>query len=200
VPKTLSSTFAATSLSAALILSGCATSANLNKNYDKKTVMTGLFSTAKEAREKAKVLEIGKTPCPDGLKDVGFNPDAPNVEKLPGAKGLKHFLGTDNPQVSLSGQEDIDRIYEKFKRFFTLIYPIKNPQTDKDALYFNKQKSRVTGPDGEYFIICRENVVDYHDFNGKENKNEASEYKQVGGNVLEYFLRMIGNPLSLFGL
>lgn len=186
---------------AALMLTGCVAAGKVNTNYDKKTIMTGLFSTAAEAREKAKKgLEIGKTPCPDGLKDAGFNPDAPNVEKLPGAMGIKHFLGTNNPQVSVSSADDVDKIYEKFKQFFTALYPIKNPKSAKDAVYVNKQGSLVTGPDGDFVIICRDRVVDFYDFTGKEWREEPGEYKQFGGNVLEYFLRVLGNPLSLLGL
>lgn len=186
-PKALSLFWMAT------VLGGC----GINTIEQKTNIMTGLFKTPVEAREKAKNLEKDKTPCPEGLKAAGFDPDAPNVEKLPGAKGVKHFLGTDNPQVTVTKPEDVEKIYQEFARFLTLLYPITNPHTDKDMAYLNRQDSVTTGTRGEYFIVCRDGRVGFHDFNGKEKLNETAEHKQTGGNVLQWFLGILGNPLGL---
>lgn len=180
-----------------VFLAGCAAARGINTNYEKRVEMTDLFSTADEAVEKAKKLEISVTRCPEGLKELGFDPDAQNVMRLPGAKGVRYILGTDSPQMNVSKPEDVQKMADEWNRYYIVVYPIKNPKVDKQAVFLNRQTILTTGPDGEYFIVCRDKTILSHDFSGLKNVNKPGENKKFGGNVLEWFLGIIGNPLGM---
>lgn len=169
----------------------------INTNYEKKTEVTGLFSSADESIEKAKKIEVGVTPCPDGLKELGFDPNAPNVMRLPGVKGVRYILGTDSPQINVSKPEDVQKMTDEWNRYYIVVYPIKKPKLDKQAVYLNRQSTLTTGTDGEYFIVCRDKTVLMHEFSGQKNVHKPGENKKFGGNVLEWFLGIIGNPLGM---
>src|SRR3989338_530185 len=188
-----------------VLISGCATmkgvgntAGSINTNFEKSTEMTGLFMTADEAINKAKEnLKVGETSCPVGLKDAGFDPDAKNVIQLPGNKGLKYILGVDNPQIKLDKPEDIEKFSSEFNRYYTVVYPIRDPKKNKQAVYFNKQDLLTTGPDGEYYIVCRDKILYNNDFGGVKDKNVPGVNKRLGGNVLEFLLNAV-NPVRLF--
>jgi len=183
-------------LPAMALVAGCGANTAIEKSY----IMTGLFTEVDEAIAKAGNLKIGETVCPSGLKTAGFDPDAQNVKIFAGATGAQYFLGTANPQVAVTSPEDVKKISQEFSLYATYVYPIRNPKKDKDMVYFNKQKSLTTGTDGDFVIVCRENKVYSHGWTGKKKINEPGEYKQTGGNVLPWFLNILGNPLSLIGL
>lgn len=177
-------------------LSGCAAVKGANKTYQKNLVMTGLFLTADEAESKAKTLIVGQTSCPDGLKNAGFNPYAPNVNWLPGAKGLRYLIGTDNPTVNLANPADIEKFTTEFNRYNVFIYPIKDIKDDKDGIYVNKQDQLKTGRDGEYTIICKDKLVFGHGFSGERIVNKPGVFRKMGGSVGEFLMGVV-NPFSL---
>lgn len=182
----------------AFVISGCAKAVKgANTTYQKNTAMTGLFLTADEAEAKAKTLIVGKTSCPDGLKNVGFDPYAPNVNWLPGAKGLRNIIGTDNPTVNLTNPADVEKFTTEFNRYDVFIYPIKDIKDDKDAIYLNKQDQLKIGPDGEYTIICKDKMVFGHSFSGERIVNKSGTFRKIGGSVLEFLMGVV-NPFGYF--
>ncbi len=178
-------------------LSGCAAAKEVNTTYQKNTAMTGLFLTADEAEARAKVLVVGRTLCPDGLKDAGFDPYAPNVNWLPGAKGLRNLIGTDNPTVNLTNPADVEKFTAEFNRYNVFIYPIRDIKDDKDGIYVNKQDQMKTGRDGEYAIICKDKMVFGHGFSGQRIVNQSGVFKKIGGSVVEFLMGVV-NPFSYF--
>lgn len=180
-----------------LTLGGCAATKRANTTYQKNTAMTGLFLTADEAEDRAKVLVIGETSCPDGLRNAGFDPYAPNVNWLPGAKGLRYLIGTDNPTVNLSNPADVEKFTAEFNRYNVFIYPIKDIKDDKDGIYVNKQDQLKTGRDGEYAIICRDKAIFGHGFSGERIVNKPGAFRKMGGNVGEFFMGVV-NPFGYF--
>ncbi len=179
-----------------VFINGCATTKGANTTYQKNAAMTGLFSTADEAEAKAKALVVGQTLCPDGLKDAGFDPYAPNVSWLPGAKGLRYIIGTDNPTVNLINPADVEKFNTEFNRFNVFVYPIKDIEDNKDAIYINKQDQLKLGRDGEYSVICKDKAVFGHGFSGERTVNKPGVFRKMGGSVLEFIMGTI-NPLSL---
>lgn len=178
-------------------IGGCATAKGVNTTYQKNTVMTGLFLTADEAEAKAEAIVIGQTPCPNGLKDAGFDPYAPNVNWLLGAKGLRNIIGTDNPTVNLTNPADVEKFTIEFNRYNVFIYPIKDIKDDKDGIYVNKQDQLKIGRDGEYTIICKDKAVFGHGFSGERVVNKPGVFRKMGGSVGEFFIGVI-NPFSYF--
>ena len=176
---------------------GCAATKKANTTYQKNTAMTGLFLTADEAEAKAKILVIGQNVCPNGLKDVGFDPYAPNVNWLPGAKGLRYLVGTDNPTVTLTDPADIEKFTAEFNRYNVFIYPIKDIKDDKDAIYVNKQDQLKIGRDGEYAVVCKNKTVFGHGFSGERAVNKLGVFRKIGGSVLEFLMGVV-NPFSYF--
>lgn len=178
------------------MISGCATAKKVNTTYQKNMAMTGLFLTADEAEAKAKALVIGETSCPNGLKDMGFDPYAPNVNWLPGAKGLRNLIGTDNPTVNLANPADVEKFTAEFNRYNVFIYPIKDIKDNKDGIYVNKQDQLKTGRDGEYAIICKDKLVFGHGFSGKRIMNEPGTFRKIGGSIGEFLMGVV-NPFGL---
>lgn len=180
-----------------LLLSGCAAVKGANTTYQKNMAMTGLFLTADEAEAKAKTLVIGQTSCSDGLKSAGFDPYAPNVNWLPGAKGLRYLIGTDNPTVNLTDPADIEKFTTEFNRYNVFIYPIRDIKDDKDGIYVNKQDQLKIGRDGEYAIICRDKSVFGHGFSGERIVNRPGTFRKMGGSIGEFLMGVV-NPFSYF--
>lgn len=182
-----------------ILSTGCGLMRSINTNHEKNTEMTGLFSSGDEAVEKARKLVVGVTRCPEELKELGFDPDAPNVVRLPGAKGVHYILGTENPQINVSKPEDIQKISDEWNRYYVVVYPLKKPKFDKQAIYLNRQDLLTTGPNGEYFIVCRDEKVLSHNFGGQKHVYKPGENKKFGGNVLEYFVDLPRRALGLIG-
>jgi len=152
-------------------------------------IMTGLFKSAQEARFRALNLKVGKTRCPEELKEAGFDPDAPNVMALLGSEIRQYLEKAKEASTNQTARKDAEKPEQKTslqENSTSFIYPIKRITISKDQFFFHTQDIFEHGVDGIYVVICKDRIVDYHDFYGRAVVDEPRKREQIGGSITDY--------------
>ncbi len=124
-------------------------------------VAMGLFNNdPKVMIEKYKLIVPYQTSA-NGLKEIGFDLDAPNVKQVPGAEAIKLIFGSNVFQGAVDSPEDIDKLLAELNQYNLIIFPHKDVNSYEDRFYFSRKETHEEGIMINVFIVLKNNQVVY---------------------------------------
>lgn len=173
-----------------LIMGGCVSMRNLSTVNKEHIVLTGLFDNdLKKMADKFK--EIKTDMAMDEVIKLGFDPTAPNVEKLPGADGSKYMLGTDQIKINVSDPKDYKKHILERQRYDTWVFPYIISNTEEKSSFFgSNKKSKKTGPEHLFVIIFYDGKVLIKKDPETARRELKSEKSSAVGGVFKSLFRL----------
>jgi len=137
-----------------LLFAGCTITRTNN-------VTSGLFDDDPEVLLEKYKLIIPYQTSVSGLKEIGFDLNAPNVKQVPGAEAIKLIFGSNVFQGAVDSPEDIDKLLAELNQYNLIIFPHKDVAQYEDRFYFSRKETHEKGITVNIFIVLKNNQVVY---------------------------------------
>lgn len=125
-----------------LISVGCTTTHN-------ESIKTGLFGDdINKIFEAYGVIDkCGPNPTNEKLKELKWNFDAPNIERVPGPAAFRRIFGDNFFQGAGSDLAKMKEALKEAEKFHAFFIPFKDIKVEKDRIYFSTQETHRSGDD-----------------------------------------------------
>lgn len=164
------------------IVSGC-----VSTHHEEEK--TGLFGNDPIKTMTAfELVEQGKTTQKE-LEQIGFDSNAPNVNRLMGPEGMKELLGEQCFDTALRDGNNILPLFQELSHYSVFIFPLRDIIETEDRFYFSTKNTDTVGRDDKFVFILKDGVVIYKAPKLANIDKHESEHAFAQGllNVLEQF-------------
>ena len=95
------------------------------------------------------------------FKDLGFDFNKPNIQRISGHKALREMLGNDFFQSGFLSERKIEEITLLMNDYKMVVVPYQDLVEVRDYIYFSRRREELSGDDLKLTFVFKNDVIVY---------------------------------------